>query len=55
VMEARTVILQLNGARKAGVAKKLVESEITPDFPASILKSHRNSFLLLDKEAARDL
>jgi glucosamine-6-phosphate isomerase len=55
VMEARTVILQLNGTRKAEVAKILIDSEISPAFPASALKSHSNSFLLLDKEAASRL
>jgi glucosamine-6-phosphate isomerase len=53
IMEARTAILQLNGNRKAEVAKKLVESEVNPDFPASALKMHPNSFLLLDQEAAK--
>jgi glucosamine-6-phosphate isomerase len=52
IMEAKTVILQLNSARKAGVVKRLIESEITSDFPASALKAHSNSFLLLEKEAA---
>ena len=52
VMEAKTVILQLNGIRKAEVAKRLLESDVSPAFPASVLKSHLNSFLLLDKEAA---
>jgi glucosamine-6-phosphate isomerase len=53
ILEAKTVILQLNGARKAEVVKRLIDSEITPAFPASSLKSHQNSFLLLDKEAAK--
>lgn len=52
VMESKTVILQLNGTRKADVVKRLAESEVSPAFPASALKSHPNSFLLLDKEAA---
>lgn len=55
IMEAKTVILQLNGERKADVAKRLIESEISPAFPASAVKMHQNSFLLLDKEAARYL
>lgn len=55
IMEARTVILQLNGTRKAEVVRRLVESEITTSFPASALKGHSNSFLLLDKEAAKFL
>src|SRR5664279_1833570 len=52
IMEAKTAILQLNGTRKAGVVKRLMESEVSPSFPASAIKSHSNSFLLLDKEAA---
>lgn len=55
IMESKTVILQLNGIRKAEVVKRLIESEVTPSFPASVLKSHPNSFLLLDKEAASNL
>ena len=53
IIEATTVIVQLNGARKAEVVKRLVDHEISPDFPASVIKSHPNSFLLLDREAAQ--
>jgi glucosamine-6-phosphate isomerase len=53
IMEARTAILQLNGNRKAEVVKRLIESEVNPDFPASALKMHPNFFLLLDQEAAK--
>jgi glucosamine-6-phosphate isomerase len=55
IMESKTVILQMNGARKAEIAKKLVDSEITTALPASALKGHRNAYLLLDREAARNL
>jgi glucosamine-6-phosphate isomerase len=52
VLESEVVILQMNGTRKAEVAKRLIDSEISPVFPASVIKSHANSFLLLDREAA---
>jgi len=52
IMETKTVILQLNGEKKAPIAQQLIESEISTDFPASVLKSHKNAFLLLDKEAS---
>ena len=55
IMEAKTVILQLNGTRKAKVVRRLIDSDISPDFPASAIKAHTNSFLLLDKEAAKYL
>jgi glucosamine-6-phosphate isomerase len=53
IMEAGTAILQISGSRKAEVARRLIDSEVSPDFPASAIKSHLNSYLLLDKEAAR--
>ncbi len=55
IMESKTVILQVNGSRKAAIVKQLVDSEITPSLPASIVKSHLNSFLLVDTEASGDL
>ncbi|TAL58756.1 MAG: glucosamine-6-phosphate deaminase [Bacteroidetes bacterium] len=55
VTEAKTVILQLNGARKADVVKRLIDSDIDVNFPASAIKEHSNSYLLLDREAAKYL
>jgi glucosamine-6-phosphate isomerase len=55
VMEAKTVILQMNGTRKSKVARQLIDSNVSPAFPASAIKSHPNSYLLLDKDAAIDL
>jgi len=55
IMEAKTAILQMNGVRKAEVVKRLIDSKVSPAFPASAVKSHQNSFLLLDKEAAKYL
>jgi glucosamine-6-phosphate isomerase len=55
VMESKTVILQMNGSRKAEVARKLIDSDVSPSFPASAIKAHSNSYLLLDKEAAGKL
>jgi glucosamine-6-phosphate deaminase len=53
IMESRTVILQMNGLKKAEVAKKMIDSKISPAFPASAIKAHLNSYLLLDKDAAK--
>jgi glucosamine-6-phosphate isomerase len=52
VLEAKTVILQLNGTRKAEVVKLLTGCEISPAVPASAVRLHNNSLLLLDKDAA---
>jgi glucosamine-6-phosphate isomerase len=55
IMEAKTVILQISGRRKAEVTKRLIEETVSIDFPASAIKLHLNSYLLLDKEAAEYL
>jgi glucosamine-6-phosphate isomerase len=55
IMEAKTVLLQVNGSRKGAIVKQLLDSEITPSLPASIVKSHLNSFLLLDRQASGEL
>lgn len=55
ILETVTVILQLNGTRKADIVKRIIESEPTTSLPASALKLHKNSFLLMDKEAAQNL
>ncbi len=55
IMEARTAILQISGAKKAGLLKHLIDCEISPDFPASSLKLHSNSYLLADRKASEYL
>lgn len=54
-IEARTMILQLNGERKADIAKRLTEGEVSTALPASAIRLHENSFLLMDKEAAKSI
>jgi glucosamine-6-phosphate isomerase len=55
IREARTVIVQLSGIKKAKIAKRLIDSDISPDFPASIIKLHSNAYLLMDQEASKYL
>lgn len=52
LMNAKKVILQANGVKKAEVVQKAVQGPVTPDMPASILQTHPNGFVFLDKEAA---
>jgi glucosamine-6-phosphate isomerase len=52
IMEARMVILQLNGKRKAEIVKRLIEGDVSSAFPASALKRHLNSYLFLDRDAS---
>jgi glucosamine-6-phosphate isomerase len=55
VMEAETLVMLANGKAKAPVIKKAVEEEISTNFPATLIRQHKNGFLMLDNEAASEL
>ncbi|MCW6661189.1 glucosamine-6-phosphate deaminase [Aerococcaceae bacterium NML201209] len=52
IMSAKEIILMAFGAKKAQAIKDTVEGPVTTDVPASILQTHPNVTLLLDKDAA---
>lgn len=54
-MNAPTVILMANGAKKAGVIQQAVKGPVSEQFPAAIIQRHRNGAVLIDKEAASQL
>ena len=55
IMEARSVLLLINDAKKARIAREVLEEEISPDLPASFLRNHKNFTVYLEKEAAQFL
>lgn len=55
VMASGTLLMMANGKKKAPVISRVVEGEITNEFPASLLRQHPNSILMVDKEAAFEL
>lgn len=52
LMEAKAIILVVNGEKKAAILKQLINSEVTESLPASILHLHPNCFVYADKSAA---
>ncbi|MEO8720525.1 MAG: glucosamine-6-phosphate deaminase [Ginsengibacter sp.] len=52
LMEARHVMLIVNGKKKAEIIKRVLEEEISEELPASFLRNHKNFSVYLDKEAA---
>jgi glucosamine-6-phosphate isomerase len=52
LQDAKKVLLLANGIKKAEVIKKKVEGEVTTNFPASIMQTHSNGFVMIDEEAA---
>ena len=52
IMRSRKIILIATGESKAKAVKALVEGEVSPECPASILKLHGDVTVFLDKESA---
>jgi glucosamine-6-phosphate deaminase len=53
VLKAKEIIVIVPDARKATAVKMCFEGEIRPMAPASILRTHPNAMVYLDKESAR--
>ncbi|MEY8446423.1 glucosamine-6-phosphate deaminase [Enterococcus ratti] len=52
IMQARQLLMIANGKAKAEIVKRLVEGKVTEAFPATLLTTHPNMTLIVDKEAA---
>ncbi len=52
LMEARQVILIVNGAKKASIIQQVVEGAETASVPATLFRHHPSFTIILDKEAA---
>jgi glucosamine-6-phosphate deaminase len=52
IMKAREIIVVVPDARKAQAVRLCCEGEISPRAPASILRSHADATVYLDKESA---
>jgi glucosamine-6-phosphate deaminase len=52
ILKSRAIICIVPDARKARAVKASVEGDVSPMAPASILRTHENTFLYLDRESA---
>lgn len=52
ILKSQYIICSVPDRRKAEAMKRVVESEITPNVPSSILKEHGNAYIYLDKDSA---
>ena len=52
IMKSKNIICTVPNNRKAQAIKNCFEGDISPDYPASILKNHGSAFLFLDKDSA---
>ena len=55
IMATRKVILMANGEKKADIIQKVVETDISIQIPASLIRKHNHSFLFIDKAASRKI
>ncbi len=53
IMKSRNIICTVPDARKAQAVKNCLESTISPEHPASMLRKHKEVFLFLDKDSAK--
>jgi glucosamine-6-phosphate isomerase len=51
-LEAKTAVLIVAGEKKADIVSKVLTIEISNQVPGTIIRSHENSYLFLDEEAA---
>lgn len=52
IMESKEIFLFVSGASKAEALARLMNGEVSEQFPASILKNHQNVTIFADKEAS---
>jgi glucosamine-6-phosphate deaminase len=55
IMDAREIICVVPDARKADAVKRCLEGPVTPAAPASILQTHPNVTVYLDRASAATL
>lgn len=53
ILSANRLLLMISGKEKAEMAKKALFGEVTESIPGSILRTHPNITVVVDKEAAR--
>lgn len=52
IMKAQKIVLIATGPKKAEAIRNMIEGEVTPAVPASILQKHNDVIIFLDEEAA---
>ncbi len=52
ILQSDAIICSVPGARKALAVKRTMETEVTPDVPATALKTHSSVYLYLDGDSS---
>ena len=52
IMQAKSILMVVSGKNKAAAVKGMVQGEVTPALPASVLQLHPNAIIVCDTDAA---
>ena len=52
LLDSGEILLQASGEEKAAVIKEAIQGAITMNLPASLLRNHQNTIIMLDKDSA---
>ena len=55
IMKAKKILLVATGENKADAVKAMVEGDVTPEWPASVLQNHKDVVVIVDEAAASKL
>ena len=55
IMSAKKIVLMMWGEDKAGVAHRLIEGEVSEEYPATCLQEHDDVQVVIDEAAAQEL
>lgn len=55
LMDAKHIILLVSGEKKAGIARQILEEEISEQLPATLLRTHPGLRIYLDAAAGKDI
>jgi glucosamine-6-phosphate deaminase len=53
ILEAKKIIMLATGESKADIVKKIIESDVDTEIPATGIKNHPDALFILDKYAAK--
>jgi glucosamine-6-phosphate deaminase len=52
IMQAKSIVMVVSGKNKAEAVKGMIQGEVTPNLPASVLQLHPAVTIVCDKDAA---
>lgn len=55
IMQAKRLLMMAKGEKKAPLVKRMLEGEVSENFPASVIQRHPNVIVVLDRFAASEL